>query len=179
MEEPEVDLLSDPEGGIQDDEGTWPTISIQICDRPVEVLIDSGSDICTSSEQNPYFTCNPWIPQLNCDIIFGSNWLYKHQAQLDYQNSKLNLTVKGECLSTHLSFWHDAQRMSINSCEKYEGSFIEEQDEYFVGTHLVKREDEAGNSAATAENRYRIVDIKNAAKTRTWMTRVKLPSQIF
>nr|CAI5866346.1 unnamed protein product [Callosobruchus analis] len=27
MEEPEVDLLSDPEEGVPDDEGTWPTIS--------------------------------------------------------------------------------------------------------------------------------------------------------
>nr|CAI5851267.1 unnamed protein product [Callosobruchus analis] len=44
MEEPEVDLLSDPEDGVPDDEGTWPTISVQICGKSIEVLIDSGSD---------------------------------------------------------------------------------------------------------------------------------------
>nr|CAI5859400.1 unnamed protein product [Callosobruchus analis] len=38
MEEPEVDLLSDPEEGVPDDEGTWPTISVQICGKSVEVI---------------------------------------------------------------------------------------------------------------------------------------------
>nr|CAH7719626.1 unnamed protein product [Callosobruchus chinensis] len=45
MEEPEVDLLSDPEGGIQDDEGTWPTISIQICDRPKQFGTIEGNPV--------------------------------------------------------------------------------------------------------------------------------------
>ncbi|CAH2016400.1 unnamed protein product [Acanthoscelides obtectus] len=208
MGDPDIDLLSDPEDIVQDDEKVSPTISIHIFGTLVEVLIDSGSDICAISEKFYSELSNLGkfpilpvirgvisvaiggktqkiksqilipvqldgidmdvnclvIPQLNCNLIFGSNWLSKHHARLDYQYSQLKLMIEGVSINTKLSFRIDPQKISINLCEKNDYVFDVVENKASRVTPLVEYSVDDGDSRSKG---YSAKDIQAAAAKTT------------
>ncbi|CAH1985307.1 unnamed protein product [Acanthoscelides obtectus] len=208
MGDPDIDLLSNPEDLVQDDEKVSPTISIHIFGMLVEVLIDSGSDICAISEKFYSELSNLGkfpilpvirgvisvaiggetqkiksqilipvqlegidmdvnclvIPQLNCNLIFGSNWLSKHHARLDYQYSQLKLMIEGVSINTKLSFRIDPQKISINLCEKNDYVFDVVENKASRVTPLVEYSVDDGDSRSKG---YSAKDIQAAAAKTT------------
>ncbi|KAG5883308.1 hypothetical protein JTB14_008595 [Gonioctena quinquepunctata] len=137
-------LLTDSDSKAEEKEMVSPTMKIRVGEQEIETLLDSGSDVCAVSErfydclkrEMPNIPILPVsnlsiavavgefdmdviclvVPNLNCNVLLGSNWFFKCKAVIDFDKSTLCFRSGEICHNIDIVFKLNSN-LHINLCK--------------------------------------------------------------